>query len=102
MSNYYGTVLEVKLFTGLNAEDINLTTEELDPLIEKWLLQAKAYIDQYTNINFTEEYSIIPPIIEDIAIRVVANKIKQMQDRYKNPNAKVDDNSSNFINDSIF
>ncbi|AIF45647.1 hypothetical protein [Virgibacillus sp. SK37] len=103
MPNYYSTVTEVKLFTGISKESFDIETkEEFEQLLEKWLIQAKAYIDRYTEINFTEEYTTIPPEIEDIATRIVANKIKQMQDRYKNPNASLEDNSSNFISDSVF
>lgn len=102
MNKYYSSVTEVKLFTGIKKEDFGLEKEEFEELIEKWLIQAKAYIDRYTEINFTEEYQTIPPEIEDIATRIVANKIKQMQDRYKNPQRSINEDSSNFISDSIF
>jgi len=80
MSDFYSTVAEVVAFSGAVPETLGLSdVADLNELIERWLVQAKDFIDRDRNRNFTTEDAGVPASIDNIAMRMCANMIRSAE-----------------------
>ncbi len=95
----YGTYKMVKAATGVKPEDLSLNTEEeLQHVIESWLLEAKDYIDRNRRRSFDED---TPPMIENIAVRIVANMIGIATQRRTSPIIQTGDFNVQLVEDEV-
>ena len=106
--NYYSSPQQVIGFTGVRKEDFGLDTEnDLEELVESWLVQVKDFIDADRNRDYHQEVEdekrlSIPPGIHSIALRIVANMVGQAQMRRETPIVQHDDFSIQMLDDKIF
>lgn len=81
MEQFYGTVKKLKLYTGIgvHSNDFDVEDEnELDEILEEFLLDAKDYIDDYTERDFLQEEDV-PRKIHSVAVRIASNLILYSQ-----------------------
>ena len=65
----------VREYSGTQPEMLDQTSEELDALIERWILQAEELVNRYTRTSW--ETGEVPEGIKDATERIVANKLAQ-------------------------
>ncbi|MFA5543259.1 MAG: hypothetical protein WDA47_05760 [Bacilli bacterium] len=108
MSNYYGTLDEVKQYTGVKYTDLNFSSDELyNTWLENRLIEIKDLIDQDRHRDYHAEVengtrSVIPPGINHIALRMMANLLAQAVLRRETPVVKIDDFSIKMVEDQVF
>lgn len=115
---YYSTVNDVLEDTGLGPEDLGFTDDEegvedgktaqekLEAKIIKWLIEAKAIINEYKKRDFAAEVAAgtlasIPVCISSIAKRIAINMSKQAIINRETPIVTRDDYSIQLTNDTI-
>lgn len=107
MADYYSTIEDVLEDTGLEPTDLNFDADaELEAKIEKWLVEAKAIIDEKKGRNFTAELAAgtitsIPICIHSIAKRLAINMAKQARINRDTPIVSRDDYNIQITNDTI-
>lgn len=110
----YCTVEDVIQLTGVTADKMGIDEEEtgytVEEVIEKWIEYASALIDDYTQNPITENqlntessaFRIKKLVYEDVAARIVGNRIA-LRESYKNYAVlKIDDWTLGNIPSSIF
>lgn len=103
---YYSSPAEVKSYTGARASALGLDTEqELDELLEGWLVQIKSLIDIDRNRDFLVEAggnpSAIPPLVHNVAMRAAANMYGFSQLRRETPVIRIDDYNVRVVPDAV-
>lgn len=71
----YTTPTAVRDYTGVQPQMLDKTSEELDALLERWILQAEELVDRYTRSTWTAD--TVPEGVKDATERIVSNKIAQ-------------------------
>lgn len=98
----YSSAAEVISYTGVRPADFGLETDEaLTSVIEGWLAQAKDLINADRNRDYSQE-ATVPPGINNIALRLVANMVAQAQFRRETPIVRVDDFNVQMVEDRVF
>lgn len=100
MTNYCN-VDDVLNFTHLTPIHFGIDAKKdptkLNEIINKWILHASSMIDQYTNNPYSEDN--IPPVYENVCIRIVANMVASAE-IFKNINLTTNDNWQGNLNSS--
>lgn len=104
--SYYGTVADVKAWSGVVPRSLGLDGEEdpdaaLDTLLEKWLTQVKAFIDADRGRAFEEGDSELP-IIENISVRMAVNMVRMAELQRSGSVIRVDNYEVHVTEPSIF
>ena len=105
---HYSSPAEVIQFTGTRPEDFGLATvSELEALILPWLAQAKDLIDADRNRDYHAEVTAgrrasVPPGINNIAMRIVANMLAMAVLRRETPVVKAADFAVQMVEDQVF
>ncbi len=103
---YYSTIETVKHTTGIRPDDIGFSgqeassDEELDTWIENRLVEVKDLIDQHRNRDYHEE-SKIPPGIHLIALRVMTNFIRFIQQARQSPISNHQEHYTAMVTDKL-
>lgn len=104
----YITKEDVKKATGIKPDDLGLETEnDLNDLIDKWITQATNLINEDRNRDYAKEVTAgkrdeVPPGIENICERLVANIIARAILRRETPIVKNDDFEVSMTSDEVF
>ena len=105
---FYSTPEAVMRYTGIRHSDLGLEDEEqLKAILRDLLREAKDLIDQDRNRDYHEEIldgkrDAVPPGINNIALRMVANMMAQAVMRRDTPIVRVDDFSFQMVDDQVF
>ena len=98
--DYYSSVSSVLYRTGVNYKDLGCdNTNDLQLLIEDWLIEAKSFIDYYTHQSWTGD--TVPKAVASIAARIVSGMISIAQERRKSPVVRLGDYSLRLVEDKI-
>lgn len=86
--------------TGVKPQSFRLkTTQELETLLNKWIIQSEGLITSYCNNYFTEE---VPPAVKNVCLRLTANFVAFSQSRNNTPVVKVNEWTVQAISSRIF
>lgn len=97
----YCTVDEVKRITGIKPKHFKIANdEELNTIIETWILQSMSIIDEYCQQTFSKEN--IPGGVSIACVQIVANIITNAESRKNSPLVKVNDWTVTTVPTEIF
>jgi len=105
---YYSDPTTVKQYTGVKYTDLSFTDDaSYVTWIEDRLVEVKDLIDQDRNRDYHQEVeagtrAIIPPGINNIALRMMSNMLAQAVLRRETPIVKIDDFTIKMVEDQVF
>ena len=89
---YYAYPADVREYTGVMPDDLGFDSErELNDCLEKWLKQATSLIHEHQGMDYFDELEVIPKMVNNIAVRIVANMVAQAKVRRQSTIVRVDD-----------
>lgn len=105
MARKFCEVEDVVLFTGIQPKSLRIKSDDPDrevkmnSIIEKWIIQCSDLIISYCHNQFTRG---VPPSVENVCLRMVANMIALFIARKDTPIQKVNDWSVKILDSEIF